>query len=140
MLYLILRTLFFQGPLFFLPPSIVLFLHRQLCIPGCIVDGPLALDNVVSMEAARHKGIVSPVAGQADIILTPDVESGNTLAKSYIYLAGGRAVGVVIGARAPVVLTSRADSAEAKFLSIATAVLMIDIQRTYRVKMGKIRY
>ncbi len=108
--------------------------------PSCIVDGPLALDNVVSIEAAKHKGIVSPVAGQADIILAPDVEAGNTLAKSYIYLAGGRAVGVVIGARAPVVLTSRADSAETKFLSIATAVLMIDIQRTYRVKIGKIRY
>jgi len=108
--------------------------------PGCIVDGPLALDNVLSLAAAKHKKIISPVAGQADIILVPDVEAGNTLAKSHIFLARGRAAGGVIGARAPVVLTSRADSAETKFLSIAAAVLVVDVHRTSRVKIGKIHY
>jgi len=93
-------------------------------IRGCIIDGPLALDNAVSEEAARHKGIESVVAGQADILLTPDLNSGNILYKSLVFLAGGTAAAVVMGAEVPIVLTSRADSERSKFMSIALAAAM----------------
>lgn len=92
-------------------------------ITGCIVGGPFALDNAVSMEAAKHKGIVHPVAGQADILLVPDIEAGNVLYKSIVYFAGAKNAGLIVGAKAPVVLTSRADSDEAKLYSIALGVL-----------------
>ncbi len=90
---------------------------------GAIVDGPLALDNAVSAEAARHKGIASPVAGEADILMVPDIEAGNMLVKSMVYFAGARLAGLVMGAARPVVVTSRADSAEAKVLSIALGAM-----------------
>jgi phosphate butyryltransferase len=90
-------------------------------LKGCIVDGPLALDNALSVEAARHKGIVSPVAGVADVLLLPDIEAGNVLYKGLGLLAGWPLAAVVVGASAPVVLTSRADSDETKFNSIALA-------------------
>ncbi|MGI6343874.1 MAG: phosphate butyryltransferase [Bacillota bacterium] len=93
-------------------------------ISGCIVDGPLALDGAVSREAADHKGIVSPVAGDADILLMPTIEPGNVMYKTIVYLAGGQVAGVIAGARAPIILTSRSDSHQAKLYSIATAVLM----------------
>jgi len=93
-------------------------------IKGCIVDGPFALDNVVSEEAAKHKGIESPVAGKADIIVTPDIEAGNILYKALIFLAGAKVASVILGAKVPVVLTSRADSDESKLYSIALSSLM----------------
>ena len=93
-------------------------------LKGCVVAGPLALDNAVSVEAARHKGISNPVAGHADILLMPFIEAGNMLYKSVVFFAGGKIAGIIVGARAPVVLTSRADSAIAKLNSIAIGVLM----------------
>jgi phosphate butyryltransferase len=93
-------------------------------IKGAIVDGPLALDNAVSEEAVRHKGIVSPVAGKADILMVPDIEAGNMLGKAMVYFAGGTIAGLVMGAAKPVIVTSRADSAESKVLSIALGAVM----------------
>jgi phosphotransacetylase/acyl dehydratase len=93
-------------------------------ITGGIVDGPLAFDNAVSPEAARQKGIVSSVAGQADILVVPDLETGNMLAKQLSFLAGADAAGVVAGARVPIILTSRADSQRTRVASCAVAVLM----------------
>lgn len=95
-------------------------------IKGGIVDGPLALDNAISAESARVKGIRSPVAGQADILVTPDLESGNILVKGIVNFAGGSVAAVVVGARAPIVVTRRADNDTDKFASIALAVLLAD--------------
>ncbi len=92
-------------------------------IGGCIVGGPFALDNAVSIEAARHKGIDHPVAGCADILITPDIEAGNILNKSMEYFAGAQKAGIIMGAGAPIVLTSRASSGQSKLNSIALAVL-----------------
>jgi len=97
-------------------------------IRNCVVDGPLALDNAISKEAAEHKGIKSPVAGAADILLVPDIEAGNILYKSFTYAAGASMAGIVVGAKAPVVLTSRADTAESKLYSIALAVQVANFQ------------
>jgi len=108
--------------------------------PYCCVDGPFALDNAVSEIAAQVKRIGGPAAGKADILVVPCIEAGNILTKSFVYLAQGRVAGVLVGASAPVVLTSRADSAEAKLYSIATAVLMADLRRTSRVKIGKVHF
>lgn len=91
-------------------------------IPNCIVDGPLALDNAISISAAVHKGIASEVAGQADILLVPTIEVGNALYKSLVYFAKAEVGAVIVGARAPIVLTSRADSAKSKLYSLALAV------------------
>ncbi len=93
-------------------------------ITGGLVDGPLAFDNAVNLDAAAEKGIVSAVAGKADILVVPDLVAGNILAKMLIYLAGADAAGVVLGARAPIILTSRADSPETRITSCAVAVLM----------------
>ena len=92
-------------------------------IRGVIVDGPLALDNAVSEEAARHKGIVSPVAGKADLLIVPNIEVGNVLGKSLVFMAGGTIAGLIVGARRPIVVTSRADTPESKVISIALASL-----------------
>ena len=97
-------------------------------IKGCIVDGPLALDNALSVEAAEHKGIKSPVAGHAQILLMANIESGNVLYKSLTYAAHSKTGGVLLGAKAPVVVTSRADSFESKVNSIAMAVLNASIK------------
>lgn len=94
-------------------------------ITGARVDGPLAFDNAISPDAARMKGIVSPVAGQADILLVPDLEAGNMLAKQLIYFAGATAAGLVLGARVPIVLTSRSDSLSARIASAALARLTV---------------
>lgn len=93
-------------------------------ITGCLIDGPLAFDNAISVEAARTKGIVSEVAGNADILLVPNVEAGNMLAKQLIFLSGAEAAGIVLGARVPIILTSRADSQRARLLSCAVALLL----------------
>jgi phosphate acetyltransferase len=93
-------------------------------IGGALLDGPLAFDNAVSMEAVRIKGIHSSVAGNADILVVPDLESGNMLAKQLEYLAGATTCGVVLGARVPLALTSRADGADARVASAALAQLM----------------
>ncbi len=92
-------------------------------IKGVIVDGPLALDNAVNEEAARHKGIVSPVAGKADLLIVPNIEVGNVLGKSLVFMAGGTIAGLIVGARRPIVVTSRADTPESKVISIALASL-----------------
>lgn len=93
-------------------------------ITGGVLDGPLAFDNAVSAEAAKTKGIVSPVAGQADIFVVPDLEAGNMLAKQLEYLAEADIAGIVVGARVPVILTSRADKKLARLGSCAVALLM----------------
>jgi phosphotransacetylase len=93
-------------------------------ITGGILDGPLAFDTAVSTTAATIKGLVSPVAGQADILVVPDLESGNMLAKQLEYLGGAQLAGIVLGARVPAILTSRADSAETRLTSCAVAVLL----------------
>ncbi|MGZ9033065.1 MAG: bifunctional enoyl-CoA hydratase/phosphate acetyltransferase [Rhodospirillales bacterium] len=99
-------------------------------ITGGILDGPLAFDNAVDEDAARTKGIVSPVAGRADILVAPDLEAGNMLAKQLTFMAGAEAAGIIVGARVPVVLTSRADSARTRLASCALSVLMAEAQRT----------
>ena len=93
-------------------------------IAGAELDGPLAFDNAVSIAAARIKGIESGVAGQADVLVVPDLESGNMLAKQLEYLGGAASAGIVMGARVPIVLTSRADGAESRIASCALAVLL----------------
>ncbi|OLS40125.1 phosphate butyryltransferase [Bacillus sp. MRMR6] len=94
-------------------------------ITGCIVDGPLGLDNAVSLLAANHKGITSDVAGRADILLVPTIEVGNVLYKSLMYFAKAKVGAVIAGAKAPIVLTSRADTAESKLYSLALAVCSV---------------
>jgi phosphate acetyltransferase/phosphate butyryltransferase len=93
-------------------------------ITGGVVDGPLAFDNAVSFDAAKTKGIVSPVAGQADIFIVPDLESGNMLAKQLEYLGQAELAGIVVGARVPIILTSRADKTLARLSSCAVALLL----------------
>ncbi|HTW80211.1 MAG TPA: bifunctional enoyl-CoA hydratase/phosphate acetyltransferase [Terracidiphilus sp.] len=93
-------------------------------ITGGILDGPLAFDTAVSTKAASIKKLVSPVTGQADILVVPDLESGNMLAKQLEYLGGAQLAGIVLGARVPTILTSRADSAETRLVSCAVAVLL----------------
>ena len=98
-------------------------------IAGCTVCGPLALDNAISEEAARHKGISDPNAGKADILLVPYIEAGNIFYKSLTYMAKASNAGMIVGAKAPVILTSRADSDETKLNSIALAIA---VARHYR--------
>jgi phosphotransacetylase len=96
-------------------------------ITGGFLDGPLAFDNAISIQAARDKGIVSPVAGRVDILVVPDLVSGNILAKQLIFMAGADAAGIVLGARAPIILTSRADADRTRIASCAVAVLMAQL-------------
>ncbi|MGZ8407418.1 MAG: phosphate acetyltransferase [Caulobacteraceae bacterium] len=98
-------------------------------ITGGILDGPLALDNAIDLGAARIKKIQSPVAGQANVLVVPDLEAGNMLAKSLTFLADADAAGIVLGARVPVILTSRADSTITRLASCAVASLVADAQR-----------
>ena len=93
-------------------------------IKGCVVDGPLALDNAISPEAAEEKGIQSPVAGKADILVAANIESANSLAKSTTYFANLRLAHVVVGARIPILIPSRSDKSDAKLLSVAMGILM----------------
>jgi phosphate acetyltransferase len=93
-------------------------------ITGGVLDGPLAFDNAVNLKAAEIKHIHSPVAGRADILVVPDLEAGNMLAKQLEYLADAEAAGIVLGARVPIILTSRADSAKSRLASCAVAALL----------------
>jgi phosphate acetyltransferase len=98
-------------------------------ITGAILDGPLALDNALSLEAAAVKKIASKVAGRANVLVVPDLEAGNMLAKSLSMMAGADAAGVVVGARVPIILTSRADALLTRLASCAVAVLMAASRR-----------
>jgi len=99
-------------------------------ITGALLDGPLALDNAISTEAATIKHIVSPVAGRANVLVVPDLEAGNMLAKSLSFLAGADAAGIVLGARVPIILTSRADSLLTRLASCAVASLVAAARRS----------
>jgi phosphate acetyltransferase len=98
-------------------------------ITGGILDGPLAFDNAVDPEAARIKGIQSAVAGRAQILVVPDLEAGNMLAKNLVFLSKADTAGIVLGARVPIILTSRADSVRSRMASCAVAVLHADARR-----------
>ena len=98
-------------------------------ITGAILDGPLALDNAISLESVKIKKIESPVAGRANVLVVPDLEAGNMLAKSLSFLAGADAAGIVLGARVPIILTSRADSLLTRLASCAVAVLVAKARR-----------
>lgn len=102
-------------------------------IKGGVLDGPLAFDNAISAEAAKTKGINSPVAGVADILLVPDLESGNMLAKQLSFLANADAAGIVLGAKVPIILTSRADNLRSRLASCAVAALLANANREARV-------
>jgi phosphate butyryltransferase len=104
--------------------AVLVQMNRRGQIKGCVIDGPLALDNAVSKEAAHHKGIISEVAGDSDILLVPNIEAGNLLGKSLTYFAKAENAGVIIGAKCPVVLVSRADSARSKLYSIALGAVI----------------
>lgn len=106
-------------------------------IKGCIIDGPLAFDNAISKNAAQIKGIVSSVAGDADILLTPDLESGNMLAKQLALLGNASIAGVVLGAKVPIMLTSRADNVESRVGSCMLAVLLAHAKRENRLNYTK---
>ena len=103
-------------------------------ITGALLDGPLAMDNAIDVEAARIKGIVSPVAGHADVLIVPDLDAGNMLAKSLTFLAGAYAAGIVLGAKVPVILTSRADSEPARLASCAVASMLVNAARAGQIK------
>jgi phosphate acetyltransferase len=103
-------------------------------ITGAVLDGPLAFDNAISRAAAAIKKIVSPVAGEADILVAPDLEAGNMMAKQLSYLAGADSAGIVLGARVPVILTSRADSVTSRLASVAMAQLLVAARRAGRVQ------
>jgi phosphate acetyltransferase len=105
-------------------------------VTGGLVDGPLALDNAIDMEAARIKRIESPVAGRANVLMVPDLEAGNMLAKSLSFLAGADAAGIVLGARVPIILTSRADSLVTRLASCAVAVMVAASRRETARIMG----
>lgn len=115
-------------------------MDRRGQFPTCRLDGPFALDNAISTLAAEVKGIPGDVAGKCDILIAPNLEAGNILAKSYSFLAGGDVAGILIGAAAPVVLTSRADTAKAKLHSIALSVYVAGIKRHLRLKIGKVHF
>lgn len=103
--------------------SIITKMNQRGQINGCVIDGPLALDNAISEFAAKKKGIDSPVAGNADILIVPNITSGNILGKSVTYYAGFPEGNVVVGARVPIMIPSRADKSEAKLNSIALSIL-----------------
>ncbi|MEW6639845.1 MAG: phosphate acetyltransferase [Pseudomonadota bacterium] len=105
-------------------------------ITGGVLDGPLAFDNAIDEEAARIKGIRSAVAGRAQILVVPDLESGNMLAKNLAYLAKADGAGIVLGARVPIILTSRADTVRARMASCAVAVLYADARRRLQPVSG----
>jgi len=104
-------------------------------ITGALLDGPLALDNAISREAAEAKNIVSEVAGDADILLVPDLEAGNMLAKELTFLAKADAAGIVLGARVPIILTSRADSVRTRMASCAIAAILVHARRMAKARL-----
>lgn len=102
-------------------------LQQNNTIKGCRVGGPFAIDNAIDKEAAKHKGIQDPMAGDVDFLLMPQIESGNVFYKSMMFLANAKSASVIAGAKKPIVLTSRADSTESKFYSIALSALIADL-------------
>lgn len=102
---------------------------REGWVEGAVVDGPMSLDVAISSHAARVKEVAGPVAGRADILIVPDVISGNIMAKSILYFGTGRMAGLVVGARVPILISSRSDSAETRFLSLAMAGIISHFQR-----------
>jgi len=104
-------------------------MNKRGQIKNCVVDGPFALDNAINEESARTKGIVSPVAGKADILVVPDIEAGNMLAKAIVYFSKNETAGLILGAASPVVLTSRADSPRVKLISVAAAAALSDFEK-----------
>lgn len=104
--------------------ALMTMMNKRNQISGCIVDGPLALDNAVSAEAAHHKGIESEVAGEVDLVCTPDIYSANIMYKTLNFLGGAISAAVIMGATVPVVLTSRSDTDQSKLMSIALAAAM----------------
>ncbi len=120
------------GPLEVVNPKIESTSHAAMLakmndrgqLKDCIVDGPFAIDNAVSREAAEHKKIYSPVAGDADILMTPELNSGNVLYKTLMFMGGATSAAVIMGAKVPIVLTSRADTEKSKMMSIALAAAM----------------
>lgn len=106
-------------------------------IAGCIVKGPLALDNAISIEAAKHKGIEHPVAGNADVLIAPNIEAANILNKAMEYFGRAEKAGVIMGASAPIILTSRASSEDSKLNSIALGVLLSEKKRDRRMQSGE---
>ena len=104
--------------------AILTQMYRRKQITSCIIDGPLAMDNAISKEAAQEKEIDSEVAGDADILLAPDINAGNILYKTMIFLSDASSAAVILGANAPIVLTSRADSEQSKLYSIALAAII----------------
>jgi phosphate butyryltransferase len=104
--------------------TLLTMMNKRNQITNCIVDGPLALDNAVSAEAAKHKGIESPVAGDVDFILCPDIYSANIMYKTLNFMGGATSAAVIMGATVPVVLTSRSDTDQSKLMSIALAAAM----------------
>ncbi len=102
--------------------ALITMMNRRKQITDCLIDGPLGFDNAMSKESAEHKGIVSDVAGDPDILLAPDIEAGNMLYKSFAFM-GGKLAAVILGAKAPIVLTSRSDSEDAKLNSIVLAAV-----------------
>lgn len=105
--------------------SILTSMNKRGLINDCIVDGPLGFDNAISKKAAEHKGIISEVAGDADVLIVPNIEAGNFLGKSFTYFGGAESAGVIMGAKCPVVLVSRADSAKSKLYSIALGATLV---------------
>ena len=103
-------------------------------ITGAVLDGPLAMDNAIDAEAARIKGIASPVAGRANVLIVPDLDAGNMLAKSLTFLGGAYAAGIVLGTKVPVILTSRADSESARLASCAVASMLAKAGRDKLIK------
>lgn len=110
-----------------LDAALLSIMERRGQIKNCIIDGPLAFDNAISFESKEHKGISGPVAGDADILLVPDIEAGNVLYKSFVFFANAKVASVVVGASAPIVLTSRADSEDTKLNSIMLAAASFDL-------------
>ena len=104
----------------------LIFRNQNERIKGCIIGGPFAVDNAINKEAALHKGVKDPMAGDVDFLLMPQIESGNVFYKSMMFLANAKSASIIAGAKKPIVLTSRADSKESKFYSIALAALVAD--------------
>ncbi|HNX23523.1 MAG TPA: bifunctional enoyl-CoA hydratase/phosphate acetyltransferase [Spirochaetota bacterium] len=104
--------------------AMLVTMNRRGQIKDCIIDGPLAFDNIISKEACDHKGIITEIGGDADVVILPNIETGNTLYKALVYLGGATVASVALGASAPIVLTSRSDSDRSKLMSIALAAAM----------------
>ncbi|MGK0467115.1 phosphate butyryltransferase [Clostridium sp.] len=108
-----------------LDAAVLTQMNKRGQIKGCLIDGPLGFDNAISKEAAEHKGIISDVAGDSDILIVPNIEAGNFLGKSLTYFAKAESAGIIVGAKCPVVLVSRADSAKSKLYSIALGAVVV---------------